>query len=73
MREGYIAGLTHYHQYKHIVLIGTSGWHGDSGAGVFNASGRLVGVISIIHGNPIWNMMGVIPLRFTAKQLAAIR
>lgn len=73
LREGYIAGQSHYRQYKHIVLIGTSGWHGDSGAGVFNLSGQLVGVISLIHGNPIWNMMAMIPMHFTHKQLAAIR
>lgn len=45
------------------------GTFGDSGAGVFNEAGQLVGVISI--GNRAASFMGVFPLAFSAQQWEA--
>jgi len=48
-----------------------NGWFGDSGAGIFDRDGKLVGVISILYSTsdtqPM-HLMGSLPLRFTAEQ-----
>jgi hypothetical protein len=50
-----------------------NGWLGDSGSGVFNGRGELIAVISILYSTsqeqPM-HLMGSLPLKFTAKQLA---
>lgn len=63
-REGYVSRVT-----KDEILVDGQLWKGDSGAGLFNARGELVGVISsmLSLGNT-FVMVGIQPLRFTAKQ-----
>lgn len=74
-REGYVSGVVIVHG-KAVVMLSVNGFGGDSGAGVFDASGRLVGVISIIYqsarGGYI-KFMGIYPLQFTAAQWSGVR
>jgi hypothetical protein len=44
-REGYVAGHTERDNVD-TLLVNVNGWHGDSGAGLFTVSGKLIGVIS---------------------------
>ncbi len=64
LRRGYVSGF-----YEVNTIYDVNGYHGDSGAGVFNAKNRLVGVISYIHGSESFAVMGSYPLNFTAEQL----
>ena len=52
-----------------VLLLDIHGWPGDSGAGVFNDEGELVGVISIIAGEGLFYQMGMFRMAFTAEQL----
>jgi hypothetical protein len=55
------------------TMYNINGWLGDSGSGVFNDSGRLVGVISILFytsDQQPMHLMGSLPLKFTARQLS---
>jgi Trypsin-like peptidase domain len=67
-REGYIAGYQHG-----LMLMSVNGFFGDSGAGVFDESGNVVGVMSVIvphkHYGIIFSLMGANTLlEFTALQ-----
>lgn len=74
-REGYIAGLDE-DGGKIVQLIDLNGWLGDSGAGVFDAQGRVVAVVSTVFTlandevAPM-KLVGVYPLAFTGAQWAA--
>lgn len=54
------------------TLYDLNGFFGDSGSGVFDADGRLVGVISIefsqTYQDAYMKLMGSLPLAFTAVQ-----
>ena len=67
LRRGYVSGFDEVNS-----IYDVNGYHGDSGAGVFDSKNRLVGVISYIHGRESFAMMGSYPLNFTAAQLAAV-
>ena len=61
-----------------VTLWGLRIWLGDSGSGVFDNRGRLIGVISFMYtfadiGTPVTNMAGGFPLAFTPQQLAQVR
>jgi V8-like Glu-specific endopeptidase len=67
-REGYVTG---YH--NSAMMMDINGFFGDSGAGIFNSEGNVVGVISFIqvhpHGGLKFSLMGAAtPLEFTALQ-----
>jgi hypothetical protein len=66
-REGYI---TSYHLGEMVMDI--NGFFGDSGAGIFNTRGLLVGVISFIHPKEhqglVFRLMGASALEFTPLQ-----
>jgi hypothetical protein len=64
LRRGYVSGFDEVN-----TLYDANGYHGDSGAGVFNEQRQLVAVISYIHGKESFAMMGSYPLNFTAQQL----
>lgn len=49
LREGIVAGAETRHG-KTVVMLDVNGWGGDSGAGVFNAGGWLVGMITYRFG-----------------------
>lgn len=70
-REGTISGVVE-EAGKVVVLVDINGYFGDSGSGVFNEKGEVVGVISIINSQglaPQFKMMGLFPFRFECKQL----
>lgn len=66
-REGYV---TSYHHSE--MVIDVNGFFGDSGAGIFDESGKVVGVMSYInwyrHEGITFRLMGAIPLEFTPLQ-----
>jgi V8-like Glu-specific endopeptidase len=75
-REGYVTGAIQTPDGP-IVTLDLNGYFGDSGAGLFNEKGEVVGVISIVHnsneeqGGPNMKLMGAFPLRFTPAQVMA--
>lgn len=74
-REGYVSGYA-VADGRNFLLIDTNAFYGDSGAGVFNAGGQVIGVISMIYQNTTGGylkFMCMYPLRFTAKQWAEVR
>jgi hypothetical protein len=66
-REGYV---TSYHLGEMVMDV--NGFFGDSGAGVLNWRGQLVGVISFIHPKEhqglVFSLMGASALEFTPLQ-----
>jgi V8-like Glu-specific endopeptidase len=74
-REGYVAGVAIIGG-KAVTLIDSNIFYGDSGAGVFDASSRLIGVVSVLYQDTnrgYIKFMGMYPLRFTAKQWAEVQ
>lgn len=67
-REGYIVRVD-----KERIYIDAQGWMGDSGAGLFNDRGRLVGVLSGVEGWELahfsFQLTVAYPLNFTPEQL----
>lgn len=67
-REGYVSRVT-----DEAILIDAQLWKGDSGAGLFNQKGELVGVISAMVGlGTTFMMLAAEPLAFTEKQRRAM-
>jgi Trypsin-like peptidase domain len=66
-REGYV---TSYHHGE--MAMDVNGFFGDSGAGIFDESGKVVGVMSTINIHPrqglVFRLMGAKPLEFTPLQ-----
>jgi len=72
-RQGYIAGYKDI-RGQHVTLYDLNGFYGDSGAGVFDSDGRVVGVISVLYqqvDNGYMKVMGSYGLAFTDKQWRA--
>jgi len=68
-REGYVTS------YKHSdMIMDVNGFFGDSGAGIFNERGQVVGVVSYIDPHHaqglIFRLMGAQALEFTPLQYA---
>jgi len=66
-REGYVTS------YEHSAMVmDVNGFFGDSGAGIFDESGHVVGVMSYIeahaHSGLVFRLMGAVPLEFTPLQ-----
>jgi hypothetical protein len=80
LRKGYVSKMSaDMDDDKAEFALDFNGWPGDSGAGIFNAKGELVGVVSMGHLHesepdhtqwPALKMMGGFPLRFTAEDYA---
>lgn len=69
-RQGYIAGYKDF-KGQHVTLYDLNGFYGDSGAGIFDSDGRLVGVISVLYqqvGDGYMKVMGSFGLAFTPEQ-----
>jgi hypothetical protein len=69
-RQGYIAGYKDVHGL-HVTLYDLNGFYGDSGAGIFDSEGRLVGVISVLYqqvSDGYMKVMGSFGLAFTPEQ-----
>jgi len=70
-REGHVAG---YDEKEGVVttIYDLNGFYGDSGSGIFNLSGQVVGVTSyavvINYNDTQFKLMGSIPFKFTAEQ-----
>lgn len=70
-REGTISGVVE-EDGKVVILVDINGFFGDSGSGVFNEKGEVVGVISVINSQglaPQFKIMGLFPFKFECKQL----
>jgi hypothetical protein len=71
-REGVVVGKS-----DDVILLDLNGYFGDSGAGIFNSKGEVIGVISVIQDEnesptmPHLKFMGAYPLGFRGEQLAA--
>ena len=68
LRRGYVANCD-----GTACMVDVEGAPGDSGSGVFDASGRIIGVISQMYqaNNFQFRMMVLCPLTFTQAQLEA--
>lgn len=65
-REGYVS-----QNFGNVIFLDANGWKGDSGAGVFNSNGYIVGTINFVYGNldeGYW-LMGVTRFSFEGKDL----
>jgi V8-like Glu-specific endopeptidase len=62
-REGYVAGSE-----DGAMILDVNSWQGDSGAGVFNDKGEIVGVINALAKNDIFKLTFCYPLQFTQEQ-----
>lgn len=67
-RRGFITRID-----NEAIYLDVNGWKGDSGAGVFDTRGRLVGVISMIMGTgelmgPSLKFMVMFPLAYTQEE-----
>lgn len=74
LRKGYVAS-----RVQDAWVVDSNTWKGDSGAGVFNKDGRLIGVVSTIFGRSDINSNGMgykfmafFQYTFTAEQLAQV-
>lgn len=66
-RSGQMAGW-----YSSAMVLDMTCGKGDSGAGVFNESGQLVGMISAVYVGPIVRFCVSYPLAFSPKQWARV-
>lgn len=67
LRRGYVSGFS-----GRSTVYDVNGYHGDSGAGIFNKNNQLTGVISYIHAIESFAVMGSFPLNFTETQLLSV-
>jgi hypothetical protein len=88
-RNGYVSGFRVYGDSQEPgkgkeVLFDMNGFHGDSGAGIFNTDGEIISVVSFGHiqqegekakKDHEWSfvMMGGFPLTFTPAQIATAK
>jgi S1-C subfamily serine protease len=74
-RHGYVAG-PQVVDGQTFILLDFEGWYGDSGSGIFNEYGQLIGVVSFItvqiQGAAIVKFMGAFPMEFTPQQWAQV-
>lgn len=74
-REGRVSGKSSDHG-RIFTLYDINGWFGDSGAGIFNDDGELVGVVNVLvstGGSDPMHLMGSQPLRFTRDEWRTVR
>lgn len=72
-RHGYLSGHTKAKGMA-VTLYDLNGYYGDSGSGIFNDRGELVGVVSIVFqqtDGAYMKLMGSFALSFTADQWKA--
>jgi V8-like Glu-specific endopeptidase len=66
-REGYVTSYV-----KGEMVMDVNGFFGDSGAGIFDESGKVAGVMSYLGYHPhqglVFKLMGAYPLEFTPLQ-----
>lgn len=62
-RKGSVAGFEGYE-----IVLDVNGWHGDSGAAIFNSRGEIVSAVSEGYMHGIFKLVVVYPLEFTTAQ-----
>jgi S1-C subfamily serine protease len=71
-RTGYVAGQTESYG-KTAMTVQIPGFFGDSGSGLFNTDGEVVGVTSVLlpveYQGVVFYLMGYFPIVFTKEQL----
>ena len=75
LRVGYLSGF-----YNGYTLLDMNIWFGDSGAGVFNTKGKIVGVVSVGVVVPqqdktkpgTFQLAAISPFKFSKEQLTAV-
>src|SRR5581483_4615554 len=79
-RRGYIMGGTTDSEGERLIVLDINGFPGDSGAGLIDAAGHVVGVISLIHtewrDDPcscMMKTMAAFPLAFSQQQIQKAR
>ena len=68
---GWLPVLTYegWGTFRDVMLLDRNDWHGCSGAAVFDAQGRVVGVVnSLFPGDSEWRLTGAFGLMFTPQQ-----
>lgn len=71
-REGTISGVVEEDD-KTVILVDINGFFGDSGSGVFNEKGEVVGVISLVNvqgSKPQIKLMGMFSFGYSCNQLS---
>jgi len=78
-RRGIVAGVGEWRMYP-VFWLDVNGFYGDSGAGVFDVKGKLIGVVSIIQADvdpqrPGYDVkfMGMFRFTFTKEQIEEAR
>lgn len=74
-RKGYVSGVQTIGRNA-WMLIDLNAYFGDSGSGIFDDSGRVVGVISVLQQQQdrgYMKLMGALSMAFTDAQWASIR
>lgn len=66
-RSGTFAGW-----YQGALVFDMTCGKGDSGAGIFNEQGQLIGVVSAVYVGPIIRLCVAYPFAFTAQQWAGV-
>lgn len=75
LREGIVSGYSHSDEYHTTgTVYDLNGFFGDSGSGIFNREGEIVGVMGFyltIHeeDNAQWHATASVPLHFTERQI----
>lgn len=69
LRKGYVAGR----KPTGLSVLDINGWFGDSGAGIVDSNGYIVGVINSIFLIDLFTVMGSEQLRFTTEQYKKAR
>lgn len=70
LRVGHVAGW-----FEGDMLIDCNNWYGDSGAGVFDAEGRVVGTVNSMFPwpNQGWRLTRINAMKFTPEQWALVK
>jgi len=67
LRRGYVSGFSGVN-----TVFDVNGYQGDSGAGIFNAKGQLIAILSYLQGEGPFVLIGSYPINFTSTQLASV-
>lgn len=72
-RLGYVSGYSDAKPYnKTVTMLDVNGFMGDSGAGVLDMDGKVIGVVSILLWDRTFTMMGMFDFTFKEKDLTRL-
>lgn len=72
VRRGVFSGVI-VNDGEVIHMFDINGWHGDSGAAIFNSKGKIVAVVTYGFSAGGFDMIGTLQIRFTYAQLGAVQ